>query len=246
MFSNAFSLSVETNSAIDIPNSTIPWLGGNEFKVLLYRITTYTRNHSDNEQEQLTASCQGLALGVQHEDSQWSDNGKSISSIAEYWLSDFTSVGNTQDLSALGEWRENLSMYVSLDVDAGWCDCLAKGDLCLQARCSTSEIAVRITNKGTGRNSTSGEFDAIAFAVSIELHFAERRGKADTRVLPTFYSDGLFSILKNEERFVCVSPSLGSKAAGEELNLHVTAWNTHHTKKRVSQRCQQDSAVDRK
>lgn len=238
LWTEAFSLSVARNSATEIPGSNMPWMGVEDKDVLLYRITTYSNRLETESEEDYASFCRELAFDNYH---KTHTRKRGFVSISEYWLSNFTDSAKPQDLSALGEWRENVAHYVWLVVDATWCDCMASMNSCSRAGCSTSDMLVRITNNGTVEHqSPDKSFDAIAFAVSVELHFADRKESEDTRVLPTFYSDGLFSILKDEERSVCVSTGPGSRVNGERLELQVTAWNAHQHTVRVPSACRED------
>jgi hypothetical protein len=226
IYSRAFGASVRANTVTNIPKSTVPWVGSD---VALYRVETYLIGRG---QEQSTLPC-----------SQYTTNtlGFEQSSLAEYWLSDWTNSSQPQNMSALGTWRDDTSRHVELNANAGWCDCPSSELLCQRAGCSFSEIVLQLSNpprrieKGTGGCGV----DAIAFAVWTELHYntSEKSG-IDTRVLSTLYSDGLFSVLKDEERFVCIEPGLAQDMDNTmpDLHIRISGWNVRATTVQVPPR----------
>jgi hypothetical protein len=184
IYSRAFGASVRANTVTNIPKSTVPWVGSD---VALYRVETYLTGRGE---EQPTLPC-----------SQYTTNtlGFEQSSLAEYWLSDWTNTSQPQNMSALGTWRDDTSRHVELNANAGWCDCPSSELLCQRAGCSSSEIVLQISNppRRIEKGNSGCGVDAIAFAVWTELHYDTReKSGIDTRVLPTLYSDGLFSVPK--------------------------------------------------
>jgi hypothetical protein len=205
------------NRFTDIPNSELPWVGGGE--VILYRIETLL------SPQRRDLSCEALASqDLFEQPAVMSLQGYERSSLADYWLSNWTNSSQPQDFSALGAWRENTALHVSLDATVKRCDC-SNSDLCQRGRCTRDEFVLRVANPGA-RNDECGS-NNIAFAVSAQLHFADAsRSTRDTRVLPTFYSDGLFSLLEGEERLVCIAPSgPESNMHGRQLEIRLSGWN---------------------
>jgi len=233
LLSRAFDkVSVTANSATNIPHSEIPWVGMAHGDVVLYRVETFSV-----EDEKLI-SCKSFASTSDPTNS--SVIGYERASIAEYWLSDWTNFSSQpQNLSALGEWRENTALHVSLHVNAGWCNCSENQDLCQRTGCSTSDIGVQLVNsiKESQTSKKTCGANAIAFAVFAELHFSGKSTQKDSRVLPAVYSDGLFSILKNEERSICISPGPGSDISDKKLQVQISGWNVKTKTIQVPKRC---------
>lgn len=234
LYSKTMQVSTKPNAAIPIPNSTVPFVGG-DGGVTLYRITAGA-------------------------------------SISEYWLSNWTpssfspsSNSSTinanipvQDLSSLGKWREDTARHVDLDVSAMYCgychnDCdtgIAQSySICQSAGCSHSEIAVSLTNPlpTVSKMEWNCGKETIAFAVWTELHSTSSTEETkDTRILPTLYSNGLFSILRNETRYVCMDPSLGQNGSSEisKLKVHVSGWNIQDVIVPVQETQARDTVID--
>lgn len=238
LYSHTMYATVSPNAVFYIPNSTLPFVGDN---VALYRITA--------------ESASGETM-------------KPMRSVSEYWLGNWTASSSSsstsdipvQDLSSLGEWREDTSRHVALDVSAmycGYCDendgvDICESSICQAAGCTHSEIAVRLTNDSTRkRKSSCGlEDTTIAFAVWTELHTRRKatsnEKEADTRILPTITSNGLFSILRNETRYVCMDPSLGQNGNSEisKLQVHVSGWNVQEVIVPVEETQEQEIKVE--
>lgn len=233
LFSSAYTVtSVQSNAVSHIPNSTIPWVGKD---VTLYRVETYPAEQCSSTRDSGTPS----------------QRSSRRISLAEYWLSDWTpnsknnvtGIGRqeppVQNLTALGSWRDDTSHHVHLNATAEWCGCAATKILCQQAGCLDSEIVLELENSESVNS--NGDYcgnNSIAFGVWTELHNHNIREAQDTRVLPTLYSNGLFTILKGEgPKFVCMDPSLATENRMEDLFIQITGWNLQTQTIPVPQRC---------
>ena len=163
-----------------------------------------------------------------------------VISRADYWLSDWTS-GAAQDYSALGRWRDSTATHVSLTAGVVHCGRRRRSSStdehefpqqvsqCEAVDCTgQNALLLTVSNRVDANNGAKD----IAFGVVAELHYAGRDDDdgSDSRVLPTFYSDGIFSLLPRESAQICVVPGPGSRLGGEgsqSMEIRVSGWNVH-------------------
>lgn len=208
LWSDSFWISNLTpNQAKQIHNSTIPWVGSSE-QILLYRVETYYHRIYSK------TSC-GSSLA------QWQQHSPAHS--VDYWLRDWNKKNITQrhDFSQLGMWRDDTSQYVRLAPSARWCD--LNDALCQQVGCIDNQILLQLAHTNNGHT-------AVAFAIWIELHHSPSHHTNlatnfvnDTRVLPTEYSQGLFSMLHGEEQSVCIIPYHNHHQG--KMEIQISGWN---------------------
>jgi hypothetical protein len=212
-FSRSFSIRTVANEATAIPDSELPWVGG---EVLLYRIETLlSATASDLLCEALASSTPLLPrTGI-------SSHGYKRSSVSDYWLSDWTA-STQSDYSALGEWRENTALHLWLEASVERCDCIT-GEPCQRAGCTSQELVLHVANSRGGNNGCGAR--SVAFAISAQLQYAGVSLIGDKRVLPSFYGDGIFSLLQGEERLLCIASGAGSQAQDRRLEVRLTGWN---------------------
>lgn len=215
-FSHTFTVQADSNAFTNIPRSAIPWVGDRD-DVILYRIETFLSAQARSSQ-----SCEALAKSKSFEETA-ALHGFERSSLADYWRSSWTNSSQPQDYSSLGTWRENASLHLLLDASVERCDSVNKAIICEEAGCTRNEFVLRVKNRGLNINNGCGS-NSIAFGITALLQFASVPS-GDLRVLPTFYSDGVFSLLREEERLVCFAPGPGSKTRGKRLEMKLSGWN---------------------
>eukprot|EP00980_Cylindrotheca_fusiformis_P019309 scaffold6632_cov102-Cylindrotheca_fusiformis.AAC.4 len=206
---------LSSNTVTHISNSTVPWVGKD---VTLYRVQTFEASTEKDSPLRCSSSI---------------TRSRETTSLAEYWLSDWTTT-TTTNLKALGVWRDDTSKQVKLKARAAWCGkCL--GDqvrgLCQSAGCSTSEIVLHLENPKDKLSNGDDDDDydsTIAFGVWTELQWVCHDNRMKN-VLPTLYSNGLFSILKQEERFVCMEPlsyqEQQTNITAKRMQISISGWN---------------------
>ena len=223
----------QPNTAVALPNSTIPWAGGsnNAGSVLLYRVETFApwpaavaENFRSGELE-ATCSASVVAAGARPMQALAQGSPAGVISRADYWLSDWMS-NAAQDYSILGRWRDNTASHVSLTVGVVHCGSTADAEVsqCDDAECiGPNALLLTVSNRAD-----VNDVKDIAFGVVAELHYAGHGTDGDSRVLPTFYSDGLFALLPQESARICVVPGPGIFLGGEgsqSMEIRVSGWN---------------------
>lgn len=237
VFSRSWPVTVAGDGFVDVTDSALPWRGSSTSDVLLYRIEAWKNEATAGDSSDSAKSCEQFEGGAAATLSSVSSSQRL--SIADYWLSDWTSDSAPQNYSALGAWRDDTSQHVALNASVEVCGSgvrdLASASACQQAGCGSGEYLLQVTNPGLSAESVHAgcSKEPVAFGVVAELHrqsssatTSRASSDEDTRVLPAFYSDGLFSVLTGDTRRLCIGVGPGANVgSSDSLEVHVSGWN---------------------